>query len=64
MRYVTTKRLAEATGYTEKALRHKVDRGVFAEGIHYRRAPDGRLLFDVEEFEKWVEGETRQGSRG
>jgi hypothetical protein len=54
-RYVRIPRFCEDTGYTEKAVREKIRTGVWAEGIHYRRAPDGHILIDLEGYEKWVE---------
>lgn len=52
--------LAETlTGYTEKAIRRKIEEGVWLEGREYRRAPDGNLLIDMEGFNLWVEGRRR-----
>ena len=59
LRYVTVRKFSELTGYTEKAINAKTERGVWLEGVHYRKAPDGRKLMNLEEFEKWVE--TRAG---
>lgn len=44
------------TGYTEKAVRNKIETGVFTEGMHYRRAPDGRITMNMMEYYRWVEG--------
>lgn len=44
------------TGYTEKAVRRKIEEGVWIESTHYRRAPDGRITMDIREYYKWVEG--------
>lgn len=56
-RYVTIEKAAELTGYTPDAIRAKIKRGDWLEGTVYKRAPDGRVLIDVEGYEKWVEGE-------
>ena len=56
LRYVTIKKFAELSGYTEKAVEHKVSNGVWAEGVQYRRAPDNRILVNLEEYHRWVEG--------
>ena len=61
LKYITAKKLAEESGYTEDALRAKVLRGDFAEGVHYRRSPDGRIQFNVEEYTKWVESSSIVG---
>jgi hypothetical protein len=44
------------TGYTEKAVRRKIDSGVWVEGIHFRRAPDGHITMNMLEYYRWVEG--------
>lgn len=44
------------TGYTDKAVRAKIETGVWAEGKHYRRAPDGRITMDLQAYYRWVEG--------
>jgi len=43
------------TGYTEKAVRRKVEDGVWINGKHYRKAPDGRITMNLQEYYKWVE---------
>lgn len=52
---VTIKKLADESGYTEDALRSKIARGDFAQGVHYIKAPDGRIHFIVEAYLRWVE---------
>lgn len=54
-RYLRIEKFSAETGYTEKAIRRKIETGVFVEGVHYRRAPDGRILVSMEAFERWVE---------
>ena len=58
MRYVLIQKASEVTGYTPKAIEHKIAKGVWTEGKEYRHAPDGRLLIDLQGFEKWVEKAT------
>jgi hypothetical protein len=53
VRYVLLPVFEALTGYTRKAIRRKVD-GV--EGKDFRRAPDGRVLVDLDGYERWVEG--------
>jgi hypothetical protein len=43
------------TGYSEKAVRCKIADGVWLEGKHYRRAPDGRVTMNLKAYYKWVE---------
>ncbi len=60
LKIVTAKKLAEISGYSEGALRKKIHDQVFTEGIHFYKSPDGRIHFDLQEYEKWV----RLGQRG
>jgi len=59
MKYVTIAKLASLTGYTEKAIRRKIEEGIFLESIHYLKAPDGRIHFDLEQYEKWLKRESK-----
>ncbi len=43
------------TGYTEKAVQRKIADGVFIQGKLYRKAPDGRITINLQEYYKWVE---------
>lgn len=54
---VTLKKLSELSGYSESALRKKIHDGVFKQGIHFVKSPDGRIHFDIQEYEKWVHGQ-------
>jgi len=56
VRYMTISKFSEVSGYTQKAIRRKIEEGVWIENRHYRRAPDNRVLIDVEGFKAWVEG--------
>jgi len=46
---------AALTGYSEKAVRRKLEDGVWIEGKHYLKAPDGRITMNLQEYYKWVE---------
>lgn len=56
MRYVKLPVFCHLTGYTEKAVRIKLERGQWLEGRHYRKAPDGHIMMDLEAYNQWVEG--------
>ena len=49
----------QESGYSEKAVARKIEDGVWVEGREYVRAPDGRLLIDMDGFNKWALGEQR-----
>lgn len=53
-RYVTIVLASVKTGYSEKAIRRKIEDGVWIEGREYVRAPDGHIMIDMEGMEKWV----------
>ena len=56
MTYVTIPKAADLIGLTEKAIRRKIESGVWIEGREYRRAPDGRVYISLEGVTSWVEG--------
>ena len=57
MRYVLISKAAELSGYTAKAIEMKISEGVWCENVHYRRAPDGHIVIDLQAFERWILGE-------
>ena len=60
-RFVRIPLASQLTGYTEKAIRRKIEEGVWLEGREYKRAPDGNLLIDMEAYERWVGGQHQAG---
>ena len=57
IRYIRLPLFESLTGYTQKAVRRKIEDGVWIEGRQYRRAPDGHILIDMQGYEKWVENQ-------
>jgi hypothetical protein len=53
--YVQIWKFCELTGYTEKAVRAKIQTGVWLQNRVWRKAPDGRILISVEGYRDWVE---------
>lgn len=53
--YVTVDLAATMTGFTEKAIRRKIQEGVWLEGREYRKSPDGRILISIKGYTSWVE---------
>ena len=53
--YVTIPVAAAMTGYSPKAIRRKIEDGVWLEDREFRRAPDGHVLISVRGYELWVE---------
>jgi hypothetical protein len=56
LKWVTVKKLAELTGYSDPAIKQKISRGQWPEGLLWRKSPDGRIHVNLEEYQKWVEG--------
>lgn len=54
-RYVRIAAFAEKSGYTVNAIRTKIRDGIWIEKRHWRRAPDGHIVIDVEGYEEWIE---------
>ena len=44
------------TGYTDKAVRRKIADGIWIQGKHYQKAPDGHITMNLMGYYKWVEG--------
>lgn len=57
-RHVTIKKFCAETGYTPDAVRSKMKRGDWLEGAVWVKAPDGRILIDMEGYEAWAIGAT------
>ena len=57
LRHVTIEKFADMSGYTADAVRSKIKRGDWLEGAVWIKAPDGRILIDLEGYEKWANGE-------
>lgn len=55
LRYVTISKFSLESGYTEDAIRTKIRDGIWGEGHVWKKAPDGRVLINVEGYEEWVE---------
>lgn len=51
--WVTLQTYAVSSGYSVGALRQKMRRGQFIEGKHFRKAPDGRVLMNIEACQNW-----------
>ena len=55
-RYVTVELAATLTGLTAKAIRRKIEDGVWIEGREYRRQVDDRRIYvDLRGYERWVQ---------
>jgi hypothetical protein len=55
MKWVLIKKLADIFGYSEDAARAKMRKGVWLKDIHWTKAPDNRILFNVVAIQQWIE---------
>lgn len=46
---------AEIFGYTEEAIRNKIKKGAWIKGVHWCKAPDGRIFIHIGEVSRWIE---------
>lgn len=58
---VTISLFARISGLTEKAINDKIDKGVWAAGREWHRAPDGRRYVDIKGYELWVRSGSARG---
>lgn len=54
MRYLTIKKFADESGYTQATIKSNISNGIWAEEAVWKRAPDNRVLIDVQGYEDWV----------
>ena len=60
-RYQTIKKFASESGYTEAAIRTKIQDGTWQQGAVWIRAPDNKPLISVEGYHAWVESAAECG---
>jgi hypothetical protein len=58
-RLVTLSLFETVSGYSEKAVRRKIEDGVWLQGHEFIKAPDGRILVDMEGYHRWARGQRK-----
>jgi hypothetical protein len=53
--YVLIPLAALCTGFSEKAIRRKIEDGVWVDGREYRYGPDGHIYISIKGYCTWVE---------
>ncbi|MFT3815471.1 MAG: excisionase [Acidovorax sp.] len=53
-RFVTIRVYSAISGFTEKAIRRKIEDGVWIEKREWIRAPDGHIFIDREGVQRWL----------
>lgn len=59
LRWMLVPLFCSLTGYTEKAVRRRIEDGVWLQGRIWRKAPDGRVTVDLQAYYRWVEGQSQ-----
>ncbi len=54
IKYKTINQFSLESGYTEKAIRCKIQKGQWNDQVIVK-APDGRMLISIEGYNEWVE---------
>jgi hypothetical protein len=58
--FVRINMAAEVLGLTTKAIRRKIEDGIWRSGLEYHRDPQGCIWIDIESVNEWV----KYGRRG
>lgn len=54
--WVLISRITDLTGYTGDAIRAKIKRGIWLHEKHWRKAPDNRIVLNVDAIQRWMGG--------
>lgn len=60
--YVLIAKFCELTGYTQRAVELKIERGVWIEGREWIKAPDGHRLISIRGYAQWAEGNQKKAA--
>jgi hypothetical protein len=59
--YVVIPLAAMITGLSEKAIRRKIEEGIWLEDREYKRGPDGHIYISIKGYSSWVEAGSTSG---
>lgn len=62
--YVTVGKASKVTGYSERAIRHKIASGIWPENVVWKWAPDGVQLIIMKGYFTWAKQAGRASRRG
>ena len=54
--WVLIHKITEVTGYSDHAIRAKIKRGIWIIEKHWRKAPDNRIVIDINAIKSWMGG--------
>ncbi len=52
----------QVSGLSESALKGKRNSGAYLEGLHYKKAPDGKHYYNWRAIDEWVEDGYKQAA--
>jgi len=61
MQWKTLEKVSEESGLSKESLRALKKKGALLENIHWEKAPNGRIFFNVLAFENWIMGRKFSG---
>lgn len=61
--WVRIEKYCELTGETEQSVKNKRNSGLWAEGVQYRKAGDGRYWYNWKEINKWLATSTHKSAK-
>ena len=59
-KWVKGKLYSVISGLTSDALKGKRNSGMFAEGVHWKKAPDGQIYYNWRAIDEWIENGFKQ----
>ena len=59
IQHLTIHKFSELSGYSPHAIRSKIKRGDWLQDCVWVKAPDGRVLINIQGYEKWVSGQNQ-----
>lgn len=54
-KWVRITMLQQINGYTPDAVRGKIKTGLWREGLHWKKAPDGNIMVNPRAIDEWIE---------
>ena len=55
MEWVLINKVVDSIGYTRNAIYSKKKNGIWIFGIHWKKAPDGHLIFNLVAIQQWLQ---------
>jgi hypothetical protein len=56
LRHATIELTSAMTGYTIGAIKQKIAKDVWQEGVMWKRSINGHIIIDLQAYVRWVEG--------